>query len=551
MATEDCKDLLSSGNQSENVENDLYNDVNIMATSFTSEQNEEAFLIALEDKNAEEVKANAVLKMAAEVSMKLVDGHDNTDELGDNDVENDKKVEAVNSSSNKETKKILRKRKKNAEDISGNTLSSPSKTPKKKTSNVSAIRIKGLSPCDKSTEGNAEKEVETDGQPESIGKADDEVEKVDDKDVKVGEKVKGAVSKAVRIAKKKIDAKPKAGSSNAEPAPTKSSNVAVVEASSSMKENAKPNVKSDENPASATKSAVPTIEEKDAEGTKDKPTSTKKHLTGDDSAEKQLKKVDGMGLIFMCNAKTKKDCFKYNVFGLPESKKALVAKIYKGMRLFLFDFDLKLLYGIFKAASPGGYNIEPKAFGSKFPSQVRFTVLRDSLPLPEEKFKSAIKDNYTTRNKFDCQLSPVQVRKLCKLFQSATGREAVMPSSRAREPKRRHVRREIYPSPPPLTRHYPSPPPRRRYPSPPPRALPPVPLPPSYTYERPGDDYYYRSDHRRVLDLEMRPRNLPIDYSYNLYREPVLYREPAYPPSLPVAYAARPQEPRSPPRYLY
>lgn len=41
--------------------------------------------------------------------------------------------------------------------------------------------------------------------------------------------------------------------------------------------------------------------------------------------------------------------------------------------------------------------------------QVRFTVLEDCLPLPEEKFKKVIKDNYFSRNKFDCQLTSEQV----------------------------------------------------------------------------------------------------------------------------------------------
>ncbi|KAF3784756.1 hypothetical protein EJ110_NYTH29610 [Nymphaea thermarum] len=76
------------------------------------------------------------------------------------------------------------------------------------------------------------------------------------------------------------------------------------------------------------------------------------------------------GLIFMCSRNTKRDCFKYKVLGLPANKKELVAKVYKGMRLFLFDVDHRLMYGIYRAAGRGGYNIEPRAFNSAFPSQV-------------------------------------------------------------------------------------------------------------------------------------------------------------------------------------
>ncbi|CAA0811852.1 DCD (Development and Cell Death) domain protein [Striga hermonthica] len=143
-------------------------------------------------------------------------------------------------------------------------------------------------------------------------------------------------------------------------------------------------------------------------GTKDKSESSQKR--------KGKKRVESMGMIFMCSSKTKDDCYLYKVLGLPESKKEIVEKIYTGMRLFLYDVDLKLLYGIYKAAGPGGYNIEPKAFKSQFPAQVRFTVLDDCLPLPEEKFKKVIQENYFTKTKFDCQLKADQVKKLCKLF---------------------------------------------------------------------------------------------------------------------------------------
>ncbi|XP_070052454.1 uncharacterized protein [Nicotiana tomentosiformis] len=142
---------------------------------------------------------------------------------------------------------------------------------------------------------------------------------------------------------------------------------------------------------------------------KDEPESSQKKSSS-------KKKAKGMGMIFMCNSETKKDCYRYKVLGLPASKKETVGKIYKGMRLFLYDVDLKLMYGIYKAAECGGYNIAPKAFKSQFPSQVRFSVLEDCLPLAEETFRQAIKKNYFTRSKFDCLLSSKQVKDLCKLF---------------------------------------------------------------------------------------------------------------------------------------
>lgn len=80
------------------------------------------------------------------------------------------------------------------------------------------------------------------------------------------------------------------------------------------------------------------------------------------------------GFIFMCNTSTKADCFKYRVFGLNEGKKNLVEQVRKGMRLFLFDIDLRLLYGIYTAASAGSFKLESDAFGGAFPWQVEFHI---------------------------------------------------------------------------------------------------------------------------------------------------------------------------------
>ncbi|AES90085.2 DCD (development and cell death) domain protein [Medicago truncatula] len=125
------------------------------------------------------------------------------------------------------------------------------------------------------------------------------------------------------------------------------------------------------------------------------------------------------GAIFIANSESRRECFKKGLFGLPSSYIPFVEKIKPDMALFLFDYEKKLLHGVFKATSKGGSNIDPKAFtslGIQYPAQVKFTEIWKCKPLPEKIFRDAIRENYFAANKFNFGLSGDQVNKLLHLF---------------------------------------------------------------------------------------------------------------------------------------
>ncbi|CAN0915921.1 DCD domain-containing protein NRP [Linum grandiflorum] len=136
------------------------------------------------------------------------------------------------------------------------------------------------------------------------------------------------------------------------------------------------------------------------------------------------------GFIFLCNRQTKSQCYQYRVFGVPLGKLNVVEKIRPGTKLFLFDFDVKLLYGVYEATSCGTKNLEPAAFSGNFPAQVGFRIDRDCLPLHESYMKQIIQDNYQ-KGKFSQELSHTQVQGLLSAFRPFGTRSLSVPSTLA------------------------------------------------------------------------------------------------------------------------
>ncbi|KAJ7012615.1 hypothetical protein NC653_002614 [Populus alba x Populus x berolinensis] len=87
-----------------------------------------------------------------------------------------------------------------------------------------------------------------------------------------------------------------------------------------------------------------------------------------------------------------KDCYRYKLFGVPMGKRDIVLSTFKGMELFLFDFDLRLMYGICKATWLEGFRKVVMSCGG----QLHTTVSHDG---PTETLKRIIMELEKTRSK--------------------------------------------------------------------------------------------------------------------------------------------------------
>lgn len=87
------------------------------------------------------------------------------------------------------------------------------------------------------------------------------------------------------------------------------------------------------------------------------------------------------GFFFTCTDKSEKECFKRQLMGTTKVYGPIVIRIREGDLLFLINLTSDILYGVFKAVSDGGFNLEPEAWKGKYPYQVRFKVLGDVIKI--------------------------------------------------------------------------------------------------------------------------------------------------------------------------
>jgi hypothetical protein len=87
-----------------------------------------------------------------------------------------------------------------------------------------------------------------------------------------------------------------------------------------------------------------------------------------------------IGWVFMCDRRTQEECLGRKLFGSPKRDWRRVSQVKKGDTLFLLNFEMSELHGVFEAVTDGVINLEADAFGGYFPAQVRVATKMKAAP---------------------------------------------------------------------------------------------------------------------------------------------------------------------------
>jgi hypothetical protein len=80
--------------------------------------------------------------------------------------------------------------------------------------------------------------------------------------------------------------------------------------------------------------------------------------------------------IFECSSNTYADCVQKGLFG---SNLPWPLQVKAGDLCFLYHYEVSTLFGVWQAESDGARNIVPKAWGGRFPFQVKVKLLTSEI----------------------------------------------------------------------------------------------------------------------------------------------------------------------------
>jgi DNA modification methylase len=81
------------------------------------------------------------------------------------------------------------------------------------------------------------------------------------------------------------------------------------------------------------------------------------------------------GFIFACTKKTEEECLNSLLFGCDKVYAPVAIRVRKGDILFLHKLDTHSVYGVFRAISNGGLNIQPEIWNGKYPYQIKAELI--------------------------------------------------------------------------------------------------------------------------------------------------------------------------------
>jgi len=127
------------------------------------------------------------------------------------------------------------------------------------------------------------------------------------------------------------------------------------------------------------------------------------------------------GYVFLCNNRTERECLERKLFGSPKSEWNRVSQVKKGDILFLLNYHINRLHGVFEAVSDGKMNIDPYAFDGYFPAQVQVRRKMRCPPLDETALLPLIKREWIRVSRkgillFPERLGPKFVDELWRIF---------------------------------------------------------------------------------------------------------------------------------------